>query len=465
MSDTPPELAAAKREIGRLRAENFALKRSLAERERDVADLRSSTSWRITAPLRTLVNALRRRRWLRRARRRAPAARRSRSTATSISAGCRAIPRSTPRCARILPSGVEALAARPLISVIMPSYNIDPKWMREAIESVRNQIYPHWELCISDDASTLPGVRELIETQAAQDKRIRVTFRATNGHISANSNTALDLATGDYVALLDADDVLTEDALFWVAHEIALDPPTDMIFSDEDKIDQEGRRFDPYFKPAWNPALMLGQNMFCHLGVYRRSLVEQVGRFREGFEGAQDHDLALRCADATTPERIRHIPRVLYHWRATAQSTAATLESKPYALDGRREDGRGSPAPARHRGARRAGGDFLSRGVPGARAAAAGQPHRADDLAQHDHAALPAVGAGQDALREFRTAVARDRSRSRGRPRGMRRCPRRRARARAHLPGGLLQLFLGEQFRRRCRRAAACCASSTTTWK
>jgi GT2 family glycosyltransferase len=176
-------------------------------------------------------------------------------------------------------------------------------------------------------------VRELIESQAAQDKRIRVTFRAENGHISANSNSALDLATGDYVALLDADDVITEDALFWVAHEIALDPQTDMIFSDEDKIDEEGRRFDPYFKPAWNPALMLGQNMFCHLGVYRRSLVEQVGRFRVGFEGAQDHDLALRCADAIAPERIRHIPRVLYHWRATAQSTAATLESKPYALD------------------------------------------------------------------------------------------------------------------------------------
>ena len=332
MSDKPSELPAAKREIGRLRAENFALKRSLAERERDVADLRASTSWRITAPLRTLVKALRARRWLRRA----PPPRTRNATFeidrdeyqrwlqsySSVDAAMRAF----------LAAGVEALARRPLISVIMPSYNIDPQWMREAIESVRNQIYPHWELCISDDASTLPGVRELIETQAAQDQRIRVTFRAANGHISANSNTALDLATGDYVALLDADDVITEDALFWVAQEIALDPATDMIFSDEDKIDAEGRRFDPYFKPAWNPALMLGQNMFCHLGVYRRSLVEQVGRFREGFEGAQDHDLALRCADATTPARIRHIPRVLYHWRATAQSTAATLDSKPYAL-------------------------------------------------------------------------------------------------------------------------------------
>ena len=331
MSDTPSELAAAKREIDRLRAENFELKRSLAERERRLGDMLSSTSWRITGPLRALVIALRQRRWLRRS-----SAPRGRSETfeidrdeyqrwvhsySSVDAAMRAR----------LVSAVASLAVRPVISVIMPSYNIDLKWMREAIELVRNQIYPHWELCISDDASTLAGVRELLEGYVAQDMRIRVTFRPANGHISANSNSALDLAGGDYVALLDADDVLTEDALFWVAHEIALDPQTDMIFSDEDKIDTEGRRVDPYFKPAWNPALMLGQNAFCHLGVYRRSLVEQVGRFREGREGAQDHDLALRCADATSPERIRHIPRVLYHWRATAQSTAATLETKPYA--------------------------------------------------------------------------------------------------------------------------------------
>jgi GT2 family glycosyltransferase len=330
MSDTSSELAAAKREIDRLRTENFGLRRSLSERERKVSDLLSSTSWRITAPLRALVDVLRERRWLRR--RPAP---RSRSASfeidrdeyqrwvqsySSVDAAMRAH----------LVSAVESLAARPLISVIMPSYNIDPQWMREAIESVRRQIYPHWELCISDDASTRGGVRPLLESYAAQDKRIRIAFRPANGHISANSNSALDLAGGDYVALLDADDVLTEDALFWVAHEIALDPQTDMIFSDEDKIGPQGR-FDPYFKPAWNTALMLGQNAFCHLGVFRRSLVEQVGRFREGREGAQDHDLALRCADATTPERIRHIPRILYHWRATAQSTAATLETKPYA--------------------------------------------------------------------------------------------------------------------------------------
>jgi GT2 family glycosyltransferase len=332
MSDTPPELAAAKREIDRLRAENFGLRRSLAERERRLGDMLSSTSWRITGPLRALGDALRLRRWLRRS-----AAPSGRSETFEIDRDeyqrwVRSYSSVDAAMRTRLVSAVVSLAVRPVISVIMPSYNIDPKWMREAIESVRRQIYPHWELCISDDASTLAGVRELLEGYAAQDRRIRVTFRPANGHISANSNSALDLASGDYVALLDADDVITEDALFWVAHEIALDPLTDMIFSDEDKIDAEGHRVDPYFKPAWNPALMLGQNAFCHLGVYRRSLVERVGRFREGREGAQDHDLALRCADATAPERIRHIPRVLYHWRATAQSTAATLETKPYAV-------------------------------------------------------------------------------------------------------------------------------------
>ncbi len=144
----------------------------------------------------------------------------------------------------------------------MPSYNIEPRWMREAIASVRRQVYPHWELCISDDASTLAGVREVLEQAAAEDARVRVTFRAANGHISANSNSALDLATGDYLALMDADDMLTEDALFCVAREIALHPDVDLIFSDEDKIDAEGRRFDPMFKTAWNPALMLAQNAF-----------------------------------------------------------------------------------------------------------------------------------------------------------------------------------------------------------
>ena len=320
------------RKLDLARAENFTFKRMLTERDRRMEEMRQSTSWRVTALMRDFGDWLRTKRWtgLR------PVAARRRRVSFVIDDGeyqqwLRGYSSIDSMLRARLASRVDGLAARPLISVIMPSYNVDPKFLRAAIDSVRQQIYPFWELCISDDASTLAGVRALLEGAAAEDDRIRVTFRASNGHISANSNSALDLARGDYVALMDADDLLPEDALFWVAHEIALDPDVDLIFSDEDKIDETGRRFDPYFKTAWNPALMLAQNAFCHLGVYRRSLVEQVGRFREGYEGAQDHDLVLRCADATTPDRIRHIPRVLYHWRAVPQSTAASLAAKPYA--------------------------------------------------------------------------------------------------------------------------------------
>ena len=239
----------------------------------------------------------------------------------------------TPHLRAKLAADIVNWPARPLISVIMPSYNIDPKWMIEAIESVRQQIYPHWELCISDDASTLGTIRPLLQRYAALDQRIRVTFRSENGHISVNSNTALTLASGDYIALLDADDVISEDALFWVAREIAIFPETDLLFSDEDKIDQRGKRFDPYFKSAWNPALMLSQNAFSHFGVYRRKLLEDVGGFRKGYEGSQDHDLVLRCAERTAIERIRHIPRVLYHWRTLPGSAASGAGAKSYAWE------------------------------------------------------------------------------------------------------------------------------------
>ena len=225
---------------------------------------------------------------------------------------------------------VVRLALQPKLSVVMPVYNTDLRWLREAIESVRAQLYPHWELCISDDASTLPGVKEVLREYAGKDNRIRVVFRDTNGHISANSNSALSVAAGDFIALMDADDLIPEDALYWVAEEFNAHPDVDLIFSDEDKIDIEGRRYEPYFKPDWNPALMLSQNMFSHLGVYRHSLVKKVGGFRLGFEGSQDHDLVLRCADATESSKIRHIPHILYHWRAIPESTASSHEVKPY---------------------------------------------------------------------------------------------------------------------------------------
>jgi GT2 family glycosyltransferase len=331
----PPEAGGAaelRRQIEAREAENFTLRQALAERERELDDMRRSTSWRSTALLRKLGG------WLRRRGAVTPgAAHRNLRSFVIDAAEYQHWLRSYSEVDAAMPERLAAyvprLPARPLISVIMPSYNVDLTLLAAAIDSVRRQIYPHWELCISDDASTLEGTRALLEAAAAQDARIRVNFRTSNGHISANSNSALDLATGDYVALMDADDLIPEDALFWVAHEIALHPDADLLFSDEDKLDAAGRRFDPYFKTAWNPALMQAQNAFCHLGVFRRTLVEKVERFREGYEGAQDHDLALRCADASAPARIRHIPRVLYHWRVLPGSTAASLSAKPYAAD------------------------------------------------------------------------------------------------------------------------------------
>ena len=232
---------------------------------------------------------------------------------------------------------IEILKIKPKLSIIMPVYNTDLRWVRAAIKSVQSQLYPNWELCISDDASTLDGLHHELREFARRDHRIRLVIREINGNISANSNTALSLASGDFVALMDADDILSEHALYWVAEEINAHPDVDLIFSDEDKIDSDGYRFDPLFKPEWNAALMLSQNVFSHLGVYRRSLIEKVGGFRMGFEGSQDHDLVLRCSRETTQDRMRHIPRILYHWRAIESSTAADSGVKPYAWDaGRR---------------------------------------------------------------------------------------------------------------------------------
>ena len=231
-----------------------------------------------------------------------------------------------------LRAAITAFAGKPLISVIMPVYNPRPAWLIAAIESVRRQIYPDWELCIADDASTDAAIRPILERYAKADRRIRVVFRETNGHISAASNSALNLARGDWVALLDHDDLLAEPALFWVAEAAGRHPEAQLIYSDEDKIDAAGRRCDPYFKCDWNLDLFYSHNLFSHLGVYRAALVRQIGGFREGFEGSQDYDLALRCIERLGPDAIHHIPRVLYHWRVHKESTAHDAAAKPYAM-------------------------------------------------------------------------------------------------------------------------------------
>ena len=222
-------------------------------------------------------------------------------------------------------------AYQPLISVVMPVYNANPEWLAKAIESVRSQIYPNWELCIADDASTNKTIRTLLQKYSDIDSRIKVVFREKNGHISATSNSAISIVEGDWIALLDHDDVLSEHALFWVADCINSNPSAQMIYSDEDKIDEGGTRSSPYFKCNWNIDLFYSQNMFSHLGVYKTELISAVDGFRIGLEGSQDHDLALRCIEKIDHKHIHHVPKVLYHWRIHEESTARSLDVKPYA--------------------------------------------------------------------------------------------------------------------------------------
>jgi O-antigen biosynthesis protein len=232
----------------------------------------------------------------------------------------------------VMASTLERFVEMPLISIIMPVYNPNAHWLREAIDSVRNQIYPKWELCIADDASPNPEIRSILREYALIDTRIKVDYRKDNGHISAASNSALAIASGQWVALLDHDDTLPEHALFWVVHTINSNSEIRLIYSDEDKINEVSQRFGPYFKCDWNPDLFYSHNMFSHLGVYQMGLVREVGGFRIGFEGSQDYDLALRCIERVKPDQIHHIPRVLYHWRMHAESTASSADAKPYAM-------------------------------------------------------------------------------------------------------------------------------------
>ncbi|CAN5495055.1 hypothetical protein BH10PSE17_BH10PSE17_30010 [soil metagenome] len=231
-----------------------------------------------------------------------------------------------------LADGAAHWTSRPLISIVMPVYNTDRRILEAAIQSVRRQVYTNLELCIADDASPDPQVGETLDRFAALDPRIRVVRRKVNGHIVQASNSALELATGEFVALLDHDDLLHPLALHYVVDAINRFPDAAIVYSDEDKIDEFGLRYEPYFKSRFNYDLLLSQNMISHLGVYRRSLIEAVGRFREEFKGSQDYDLALRVVERVDPSQIIHIPRVLYHWRAIPGSTAVDSSEKPYAV-------------------------------------------------------------------------------------------------------------------------------------
>ena len=238
---------------------------------------------------------------------------------------------------RLKPDELEAMraeartfAAAPLISIISPVFNTPVGWLEAAIESVLAQVYENWELILIDDASTDPETLATLPRIVQRDPRIRLTRLETNGGISAASNQGLAVASGDWIGLLDHDDLLEPDALFQTARLLQTNPDADLIYSDEDKLTEQG--FDaPLFKPDWSPDFFLSYNYICHFTTLRRSLVDEVGGFRSEFDGAQDYDLFLRIIEKT--DRIHHIPRILYHWRRSASSTSDNIRRKPKALE------------------------------------------------------------------------------------------------------------------------------------
>ena len=225
---------------------------------------------------------------------------------------------------------------RPLISIIVPVYNTPVKFLMELIDCVKFQTYPNWELCFADGGNWSKHTGKLLKTAADQDKRIKVKFLEKNLGIVGNSNEAISLSSGDYIALLDHDDLLSVNALFEVVKAINQTPGVDFIYSDEDKIvGKNNKRIDPHFKPDYSPDLLRSYNYITHLSVIKKEIGDHVGWFRSGFDGSQDYDLILRVTEKA--KIIRHIPKVLYHWRICRNSTAGTSSAKMYAYDSARK--------------------------------------------------------------------------------------------------------------------------------
>lgn len=218
---------------------------------------------------------------------------------------------------------------RPLISILLPTYNTNPEYLRICIDSVLAQSYDNWELCISDDNSTNEQTKHVVREYVKKYDNITATFRKKNGHIAESSNTALTMAKGEYISLLDHDDMLAPNALFEAVNVINKHPEVELIYTDEDKIDQENNHIEPFFKPDWSPDFMNSCNMVTHFATMKTSTMKKVGGFTPGTQGAQDWDLFLKIATQT--DNIYHIPKILYHWRKSETSTAMNAGSKPYA--------------------------------------------------------------------------------------------------------------------------------------
>lgn len=219
----------------------------------------------------------------------------------------------------------------PLISIVIPVYNIERKYLSECVDSILNQTYTNFEICLADDCSTKQETLDTLREYEEKDSRVKVCYRKENGHISKASNSALEIATGEFIALVDNDDMLVPNALYENVKLLNEDRSIDMIYSDEDKIDLFANRRDPNFKPDYSPDTLLSNNYICHFTLLRKQIIDEIGGFRVGMEGAQDYDLFLRFSEKTT--NIKHIPKLLYRWRMIPGSTAATIDSKNYAIE------------------------------------------------------------------------------------------------------------------------------------
>ena len=291
----------------KLRQERDRAEAQVPAREHDLTDILGSPSWRVTAPLRSAKQGLHRGRYL------AERARRRRS-GTALS---RAVHHPAP-------AATVELTYRPLVSVVTPVYNTDPQWLEAAVESVRAQTYPHWQLCLADDGSTNEATLAYLRSLDG-DPSI-VVSHGENGGIAAATNRALGAAEGEFVAFLDHDDELDPDALLECVRRLNEKPGTDIVYTDEDKVDRRGRRSEPFFKPDWSPELFRGVMYVGHLLCVRRSLVEDAGGADSAFDGVQDYELMLRLSERT--RRIEHVPRILYHWRKLPGSIAAATDAK-----------------------------------------------------------------------------------------------------------------------------------------
>jgi len=226
---------------------------------------------------------------------------------------------------KLMREKINNFSFQPKISLIMPVYNVEKKWLKKAVQSVFSQIYSNWELCIVDDASPQKYIKRFL-SQYQNDEKFKIEFLNRNQGIAAASNRALSSASGEFVGFLDDDDVLTQDALFEVVQLLNKNPKADLIYSDEDKIDVHGKRFQPFFKPDYSPDLLMSFNYICHFLICREQMVRDAGGFRMGFEGSQDYDLLLRLTEKT--DQIYHIPKILYHWRQIKGSTSVDHKEK-----------------------------------------------------------------------------------------------------------------------------------------